>query len=279
MERGGGGHYYTPHYDAHFSPLRDKPVTLLEIGVGGYADPNKGGQSLRMWKDYFPRGHIFGLDLYDKSALQEDRITIFQASQVDKAALDRIVNEIGGIDIIIDDGSHINAHVIETFKLLFPRLKSGGIYAVEDLQTAYWEDFGGGKWHPRNSMNFFSKLTGCLNHQEFPQKRYRPTYYDRHIVSMHFYHNLLFIYKGVNDEPSNIMLPKSYTGTPADVEREHRRYLAGIDCRSPVFLAGYAASRVARFLYKAARKLYRTLVPSALRKRIAVLRGKVNRRG
>jgi hypothetical protein len=125
VRRGGyPGHYYTPHYDVHFSPLRGKPVTLLEIGVGGYADPNKGGQSLRMWKDYFPYGHIFGLDLYDKSALQEDRITIFQASQVDKAALDRIVDEIGGIDIIIDDGSHLNTHVIETFKLLFPCLKS-----------------------------------------------------------------------------------------------------------------------------------------------------------
>lgn len=150
---------------------------------------------------------------------------------------------------------------------------------MEDLLTAYREDWGGGKWHPRNSMNFFKKLADCLNHQEFPQKRYRPTYYDRHIVSMHFYHNLLFIYKGVNDEAPFAVPQKPYAGTPADVEREHRRYLAGIDCRSPVFLAGYAASRVARFLYKAARKLYRTLVPSALRKRIAVLRGKVNRRG
>ena len=48
-----GSHYYAQHYDAHFSKYRNKKIKILEIGVGGYKDPNKGGESLRMWKEYF----------------------------------------------------------------------------------------------------------------------------------------------------------------------------------------------------------------------------------
>ena len=47
------------------------------------------------------------------------------------------------LDIIIDDGSHINEHVIRTFQYLFPKLKPGGIYVVEDTQTSYRQDYGG----------------------------------------------------------------------------------------------------------------------------------------
>lgn len=79
-----------------------------------------------MWKKFFPFGKIFSLDIYDKSSLQENRIQIFKGSQVDKDFLEKVTAEIGEINVIIDDGSHINKHVIETFKLLFPKLKDGG---------------------------------------------------------------------------------------------------------------------------------------------------------
>ncbi len=200
-----GGHFYTTHYASHFKKFRYRKINLLEIGVGGYGDPKAGGESLRMWKKYFPFARIFGLDIYDKSPLQENRIRIFKGSQVDKAFLDNVTDEIGEIDIIIDDGSHINEHVIETFKLLFPKLKHGGIYAVEDMQTSYWEDFGGDSNNlnnPKTMMNFFKSLTDAMNNQEFIMPNYQQTYFDRHITSMHFYHNMVFIYKGYNDEKS-----------------------------------------------------------------------------
>ena len=72
-----GIHRYTPHYQQHFSHLRLNKLNLLEIGVGGYEDPNQGGESLRMWKHYFPNGKIDSIDIFDKSALQEERIKIF----------------------------------------------------------------------------------------------------------------------------------------------------------------------------------------------------------
>ena len=201
-------HFYTPHYMTHLKKFKNKRINLLEIGVGGYENPKYGGHSLRMWKKYFPFGKIFGIDIHDKSALQENRIKIYQGSQVDKGFLERVVNEIGELDVIIDDGSHINEHIIETFKILFPKLKDGGIYVVEDIQTSYWDIKGlGGDSknlnNPKTAMNFLKSLTDCLNHQEIIGKNYKDSYFDKKIISMHFYHNLVFIYKGDNNEKSN----------------------------------------------------------------------------
>jgi demethylmacrocin O-methyltransferase len=202
-----GTHYYTQHYQTHFKRFKYKRVRLLEIGVGGYEDPFIGGKSLRMWKKYFPFGKIYSIDIYDKSFLQENRIKIFQGSQVDKDFLEKVTVLSGDPDIIIDDGSHINEHVIETFKLLFPKLKDGGIYVIEDTQTSYWEDFGGSMdfRNPDTIMYFFKSLTDSLNNKEFICPGYEQNYYDRKIISIHFYHNLIVIYKGDNDEESNVV--------------------------------------------------------------------------
>lgn len=180
----------------------------MEIGVGGYSNPRSGGHSLRMWKHYFKKGEIFGLDIYDKSALEEDRIKIFKGSQVDQSLLNNITDKTGEFDIIIDDGSHINEHVINTFQILFPKLKDGGIYVVEDTQTSYWPDYGGDSEdlrNPNTQMNYFKNLTDSLNHMEFIKPGYQKNYFDQKIVSIHFYHNLIFIYKGENNETSNIL--------------------------------------------------------------------------
>jgi hypothetical protein len=200
-----GEHWYARHYQTHFAPLRDKPLNILEIGVGGYDDPNKGGSSLRMWKSFFPRANIFSIDVVDKTALQEPRIKIYQGSQDDPEVLDRVASDMGRIDIIIDDGSHQNHHVLKTFEILFPLLAENGIYVVEDTQTSYWPSYGGTSEdlnQPKTIMGYFKALVDCLNHKEFLKADYQPSYFDTHIVSMHFYHNLIFIYKGLNDERS-----------------------------------------------------------------------------
>jgi demethylmacrocin O-methyltransferase len=203
-----GSHWYTSHYKNHFGKFKNRKIKLLEIGVGGYENPKVGGHSLRMWKKYFPFGKIYAIDIYDKSALQERRIKIYQGSQVDKEFLENITNETGGFDLIIDDGSHLNEHIIETFKILFPKLKDGGVYAIEDLQTSYWDHCGGDSKNlnnPKTAMNFLKSLADCLNHQEIPDENYQETYYDKKIVSIHFYHNIAFIHKGDNNEKSNMI--------------------------------------------------------------------------
>ena len=202
-----GKHKYAEHYSTHFRKLKYKHLKLFEIGVGGYHFHNIGGNSLRMWKRYFPFAKIFSLDIYDKSHFEESRIKIFKGSQTDLILLDKIIHEIGEPDIIIDDGSHINEHVITTFKFLFPRLKTGGIYVIEDTGTSYWPDYGGDSEdmnNPATILNFFKGLTDCLNYQELVNRNNDPTYFDKNIFSIQFYHNLIFIFKGTNDEASSV---------------------------------------------------------------------------
>jgi hypothetical protein len=201
-----GEHWYAAHYARHFRRLRRKKIILLEIGIGGYANPRDGGCSLRMWRRYFPNGLIVGLDCFDKDAHAEKRIRIYRGDQSDEKLLRKIVAEAGRPEIIIDDGSHINPHVIKSFEVLFPLLADDGIYVVEDTQTAYWPDAGGSSddlLQAPTSMRLLKSLVDGLNHEEFIKPGYVASYYDEHITAMHFYHNLVFIQKGQNKEGSN----------------------------------------------------------------------------
>ncbi len=205
-------HWYTQHYHRHFKQYRRKKIKLLEIGIGGHNKPMNGGQSLRMWKYYFRRGEIFGLDIHDKKKLEEKRIKIFTCDQTDEKKLEEINNNYGDFDIIIDDGSHINEHIIKTFNILFPKLKTNGIYVIEDIQTSYWKDFGGNSNNindEKNAINYFRNLVHCLNYSEIIKPNYSPSYFDENIVEIHFYHNLIFIMKGNNNEGSNVVADNS----------------------------------------------------------------------
>ena len=214
-----GQHRYAQHYQRHLEHLRDEPINLLEIGVGGYTDPTKGGESLRMWKAYFPHAQIFGLDLHEKSALEEDRVRIFRADQSSPDALRLIAEQIGRLDVVVDDGSHLSAHVRTSFETLFPLLEKDGVYAVEDLQTSYWPEFGGSEDpHDRaTSMALVKDLVDGLNYEEYVDPGYAPTYTDLHVTEVHAYHNLVFVQKGANSEGTRRrgILRDRYTPKPS----------------------------------------------------------------
>ncbi|MFE6747703.1 hypothetical protein ACFVGM_17740 [Kitasatospora purpeofusca] len=199
-----GLHYYTEHYARHFDPLRDRPLTVLELGIGGYGDPAAGGGSLRMWKRFFRRGLVYGVDVYDKAALREQRIHTVQGDQADPAFLTALAERIGPIDIVIDDGSHYCSDVIASFGALFPYVVPGGLYVIEDLQTSYWPGFGGSSERlgdPTTSMGFLKQLLDGLNHAEHePPTAHRPSGTDRTLAGAHFYHNLAILDKGRNEE-------------------------------------------------------------------------------
>ncbi len=212
-----GAHRYTPHYQRHLEHLRDQPIRLLEIGIGGYSRSGQGGASLRMWKHFFPKGEIAGLDIEDKSHAQEERIRVFQGDQSDPALLQRIHAEAGPFDVIIDDGSHRPEHILATFEVLFRLLAEGGVYVVEDTQTSYWPEWGGSEDldAPTSSMTMLKRLCDGLNYEEFVDESYQPTYTDLHVVGAHFYHNLVFVEKGENREGTRRrkILRKRYAAT------------------------------------------------------------------
>jgi SAM-dependent methyltransferase len=151
--------HYLRNYEENFSNLLDRNVRLLELGV-------KTGGSLLLWRDYFPRGLIVGLDINpvqieDQSA----RIRTYQGKQDDTRLLDRIASETAreGFDIIIDDCSHIGVLSRVSFWHLFDNhLKSGGLYIIEDWGTGYWDNWVDGVSYTPGKRTFnrsFYRLT------------------------------------------------------------------------------------------------------------------------
>src|SRR5262245_33997090 len=114
---------YLERYDPVLQPLVDREVKLLEIGI------HEGG-SLLLWRDYFPRGTIVGIDLeLHEGFANEERIHLFQGNQSDAAFLSEVARKIApdGFDIIIDDASHFGELTKVAFWHLFDNhLKPSG---------------------------------------------------------------------------------------------------------------------------------------------------------
>jgi hypothetical protein len=93
--------HYLEIYDRHLSKFRNKKVRLLEIGVSG-------GGSLQLWRNYFgSNAVIFGVDINPACAKFDGASgSVRIGSQADTAFLKLVVEEMQGVDIIIDDGSH-----------------------------------------------------------------------------------------------------------------------------------------------------------------------------
>lgn len=195
-----GHHNYTPIYEKYFSPLRDLPITLMELGIGGYEYPDRGGASLKMWYEYFPAAKIIGVDLYLKNGLCNDRTKTFIGSQSDDVFLKELINNIGNPNIIIDDASHINNLTIQSFVILFPLLAPGGIYVVEDIESSWapegsWADGCSDAYNftAKTTVNYFRALINEINGQYIPG--FRSCWVDLGIESIHFYKNIIFILK------------------------------------------------------------------------------------
>ena len=158
---------FTRVYEHHLRHRRREPLRILEIGIGGYGGgPRSGGSSLRMWRTYFRRAHVVGVDLKPR-ALHEPRITTAAGDQTDSRFLRQLDREHGPFDLVIDDGSHVNAHVVTTFGILWPLLAPGGSYAIEDTQTSYLDEFGGGGPGTRGtSMEMVKRLCDAPNDPE-----------------------------------------------------------------------------------------------------------------
>jgi hypothetical protein len=132
-------HHFTEVYEHFFFPLKDSATKIFEIGIAG-------GASLEMWRDYFPRATVYGIDIVPKSELDSDRIKTFVADQADRRGLEAVIGASGGyFDIIIDDGGHTMDQQQISFGFLFKYLKPGGYYVIEDVHTSlsqFWSGFG-----------------------------------------------------------------------------------------------------------------------------------------
>ena len=152
-------HHYFPIYERHFAPFRRDGLRMLEIGV------SKGG-SLELWRDYFgPTVTIFGIDIDPAcAAFDGEHGQVRIGSQADPAFLASVIAEMGGVDIVLDDGSHDSRHIRASFDTLFPLLAEGGVYMVEDMHAAYWPSHSGGYWWPTSFMQTVKTLIDDMHH-------------------------------------------------------------------------------------------------------------------
>ena len=152
-------HNYCEKYEKWLLFNRLEPITLLEIGV-------LRGESLLSWREYFPNAKIVGIDIDPncKNLENVDRnIFVEIGSQDDLLFLDKVCKKYGKFDLVLDDGSHINEHVIKSFQFLIDWVKPEGVYVVEDSATSYWLEWGGGFRQKGTSIEFFKDLVDDVN--------------------------------------------------------------------------------------------------------------------
>lgn len=183
-------HDYCKIYDQYLFWHRDKQINFLEIGYGGYTNPNEGGESARVWLDFFTNATINIVELHEKYNVPE-RVNMLYGSQDDP----KVFESLNNLDLVIDDGSHISHLTISSFEIVWPKLKSGGLYIIEDLHSSYtfpyYIDANPNPNEGRTIMNYLKRLADEIN-ADFLDDQYK---FGLGIEYMHFYKDLVIIKK------------------------------------------------------------------------------------
>lgn len=154
--------HYFPIYNTWFSKFVGKSPRVLEIGV------NAGG-SAELWSKYFGNGtQVVGVDIANRAA-PAPYLELVIGDQSDEDFWDKFIKryQSNGFDIIVDDGSHENAHQILTLEKTFnPLLCDQGVYLCEDVHTSYYNGVrvkGGGLKNPNSFVEYTKNLIDLIN--------------------------------------------------------------------------------------------------------------------
>jgi cephalosporin hydroxylase len=191
--------HYFDIYDTHFSRFRNNSPNVVEFGV------SQGG-SLQMWQDYFgPGAHITGVDIDERcAAFAEDGIDVMIGDQEDRSFLQQVAKQVGTIDVLIEDGGHTMAQQINTFEELWPSIRNGGVFLMEDLHTSYWANYGGGYRKPGSFIEYAKNLIDQQNawHSRDPNS-FKVDKYTRTIRGMHVYDSIIVFDKADVPKPGH----------------------------------------------------------------------------
>jgi len=196
--------HYFEIYDRYFSKYQGQKVNILEIGISH-------GGSIQLWKKYFgDKVHIYAIDIIPECAkLQEENTTIFIGSQSDPVFLNEVIKKLPPIDIIIDDGGHTMIQQKISFECLYPHLKEGGVYLVEDTHTSYWYQFHGGYKNKNSFIEFSKDLIDSLydGHIE-SEPKLRVDEITKNINSITFFDSVVVFEKLFRKQPFHIQQGK-----------------------------------------------------------------------
>jgi len=135
-------HEYYIMYGNHLLPYyyKNPKMKMLEIGLG--CDMNYGpGASVKLWKALFPEADLWEAE-YDGACVERSKdklagLNTLVGDQGNPEVLDGWIEKSGGeFDVIIDDGGHTNCQIWTSFQKLWPTVKRGGLYFIEDMQVA-----------------------------------------------------------------------------------------------------------------------------------------------
>ena len=158
-DKGSSKHRYTELYQMLFLPYRNRKIDFLEMGLqiggpehGKSADrTTNDAPSIRMWLEFFPKAQIHGLDVSDFSWFENPRFTFHRCDMDSRENIRQAARDIKSLDIIIDDASHASHHQQNGFLELFSKVKSGGLYIIEDL-----------RWQPKEMETLGYPKTAAL---------------------------------------------------------------------------------------------------------------------
>ena len=124
---------------------RDLPRNIVEVGV------YEGGSAAMLWQMCRPR-RLVGIELVPAPSDAVDRFVEQRGAdglrvhwETDQADIPRVLEivdqELGDepIDFVLDDGSHLYAQTRHSFEALFPCVRPGGTYLIEDWGWAHWQ--------------------------------------------------------------------------------------------------------------------------------------------
>ncbi len=190
--------HYFDIYDRHFSPYRGKPVTVVEFGVSH-------GGSLQMWKKYFGRkARIIGVDINPECAkFIEPQIEVVIGDQEDRKFLRALRKKVGDIDVVIEDGGHTMPQQINTFEVLWPAVRDGGVFLIEDLHTSYWPHYDAGHKKPGTFIEYSKDLMDQINAWHSREESLEVNKYTRSIKGMHVYDSIIVFDKGEVTKPKH----------------------------------------------------------------------------
>lgn len=202
-DKSSASHNYTPLYERYL-PHHSKG-SLLELGWGGHENPVVGGASARMWADYYPSWRVTVIDNEHKLNNNTAGVMLAIGDQADKGFTDQVATLTGPYDVIIDDASHLSSLTIASFKNLWPHLKPGGIYVVEDTHSSYHDFYYGARNANANpdsatktAMHFLKRLADEANFHDtewdwdlFPRQHWL----GYEVEAVHFHFNIAFVEK------------------------------------------------------------------------------------
>lgn len=190
-------HNYTRIYEQLFAD-RESVQKLVEIGVHE-------GKSLRMWAEWFPNALVFGVDNFSEQTFAPPDDSRMRVLAKDQSRIDDLIDvarTVGrDVDAVIDDGSHLSRDQLLTFQVLWPCVRPGGVYVIEDLHTSYYPDFTNGmtvrttEWLKRlvDVVNWRGHGGGDPPEAQVPSSAL--TTLEQQIESVHFMKSLAILHK------------------------------------------------------------------------------------